>query len=234
MIRMVFFVVLLSLAGCTEYCGQRLSSLVTLAQDSDAPKNAKYVSALKRTLIVCPIPNEGVEQPPGGPIHAAHVYFILGDIDAASDLLETGKYPMSNEQEFFLVSHAVVHENDQYFKALLDAGFNPNASLPGTGVTVFMDAAHAGPNATTRMQQLIDLGADPFSISDDGFSALDSAVLAESDEAVKFMLRLIEQSDPSRLALIGNAISIADQMDENRAATLREWRGNQSGAPLSQ
>ena len=234
MIRTTFFIVLLSLVGCSEYCEDRLSSLVILAQHAEASKSEKYMGALRRTLYVCPIPKTGVKQPLGGSIHAAQVYFILGDTEAAAEALESGAYTMSGEQEFYLMSHAVVHENSDYFRVVLDAGLNPNASLSGTGVTVFMNAAHAGSNSDTRMQQLIDHGANPFTISDDGFSALDSAVFAESDMAVEFMLRLIEQSYPARMELVDNAIDIADRVDESRAVSLRDWRDSYANTPVPQ
>ena len=106
-----------------------LSDAVLYGPINDIPENAKYASALKRTLYVCQIPREGVRQPPGGSIHAAHVYFLLGDIDAAAESLESGRYPISDEQEFFLLSYSVLHENDRYLNVLLDAGLDPKAAI---------------------------------------------------------------------------------------------------------
>lgn len=223
MIRLACFTVIALLTGCSEYCENRLSSLVTLAWHYEATENAKYVNALRRTLLVCPIPSDGVRQPPGDSVHAAQVYFLLNDLDSATESLRSDRYSFSDEQRSYLLSYAVIHEDDRFLQVLLDSGVDLRVAYPETGVTTLMDAAHAGTKAAARMQQLVDLGVDPFWTSVDGLSALDSAVLAESDEAVEFMLHLISERDPIPLDLVLNAISIAERTDQSRASYLKTW-----------
>ena len=226
-----YLLALLVSAGCAPTCGRELGHHAKVAQfHPDAVVRERSTNALRRAVHVCDIPSDGIRMPGTAepPTHAAQIYLMLGELDAAIAAVESDEYTMSDMQQYVLLGYAVRHENDDYLEALLNAGLDPNAELGDTRVTVIFDAIHAGPDAPARVQLLIDFGADPFAISDGGFSILDSAVLNENDAASEFVLQLIADSEPKRLDLVENAISVAETVDPDRALILQTWLDQQS------
>ena len=143
---------LMMLVGCAPDCDRDLNHHTHVAQGHPvASERERSIEALRRALKVCEIPRDGIVLPGAEPpAHAAHIFLLLGELDAAIDALQSDRYSLSDDQQFVLLGYAVQHENDDYLEALLNVGLDPNAELGNTGVTVMFDATHAGIEAPAR------------------------------------------------------------------------------------
>ncbi len=203
-----------------------------LAKYSDSPKDQEYLASLERSLMFCKIPANGISQPPGVPVHAAFVFFLIGDHDSAAAALSSTDYSITDEQRFALLSYAAINSDAQVLKIVLDAGIDPKLRQPQIGVTALMEAAHLDSGAADRMRRFAELGVDPLAESVAGFSALDFAVAAENDEAVELVLSWIDGSGPESFGLVRRSITVAHTVDENRAAELEAWLAQREAAVL--
>ncbi len=127
------------------------------------------------------------------------VAVTAGQARCVSVLLEHGaELPESLARHWTLLHLAVEHRASEVVRVLLAAGLDVNVALVGMGtplhhaVDVAIDGAHqtGEPLDTRDIELLLELGADPRAVDDNGREAIEVARVYQCDEVMALLHRV--------------------------------------------
>jgi hypothetical protein len=141
---------------------------------------------------------------------------------------------MSDLQSYGLWEFAVLTDNLDAAKLLIDVGVNPDIRHPAVNTTVLMIATWSKSFAVAKMQLLVDAGVDPLALTEsDGMSALDFAMAEGNLDAITKMLEWIDAAGPESYDLVRRAIDGGEQEGDEYVDVLRGWLSERE-APQTQ